>query len=47
MVRAHGHLKNEEATAGAWEAGRGAVIGASKVSITTGDYMFREESSND
>ena len=31
MVRTHGHLKNEEATAGAWEAGRGAVIGASKV----------------
>ena len=35
MVRAHGHLKNEEATAGAWEAGRGAVIGASKVRTRT------------
>ena len=35
MVRTHGHLQNEEATAGAWEAGRGAVLGASKVRTRT------------
>lgn len=30
-MRTHGGLKNEEASDAAWEAGRGALIGASRV----------------
>lgn len=34
MMRSSGGLRNEEATGAAWEAGRGAVAGAARVSIS-------------
>lgn len=30
-MKTHGSLRDEEATGAAWEAGRGAVVGATKV----------------
>lgn len=33
MVRTHGRLDSEETNAAAWEAARGAVTGAARVSL--------------
>ena len=38
-MKHHGSLRDEEATAGAWEAGRGAAIGATKVRTYVGYFI--------
>lgn len=37
-MRTHGTLRDEEATGAAWEAGRGAVVGSTKVRSSRVSY---------